>query len=94
MMPSPIGNNAKLKDIAKMTIDIKLFDFRISRSMGEHGAISGFVGIIRFIKILSFRIRLELLMILLAYFGLYSVTNASMPEESKMVVSAFATSIA
>lgn len=33
-------------------------------------------------------------MILLAYFELFSVTNASILEESKMVISAFAESIA
>ena len=32
--------------------------------------------------------------ILLAYLGLFSVTKASIPEESKMVMSAFAESIA
>ena len=51
----PVGDNAKLEDIAKMPIDIKLFDLRISRSMGRHGAIASFVGIKRFIKSLSFR---------------------------------------
>lgn len=56
----PVGNNAKLEDIAEMPIDIQLPDFRIGRSMGRHGAIGSFVGIIRFIKPLSFCICLEL----------------------------------
>lgn len=29
----PVGDNAKLEDITKMSIDVKLFDFRISRSL-------------------------------------------------------------
>ena len=28
-----IGNNAKFEDIAEMAVDIKLFDFRIGRSV-------------------------------------------------------------
>ena len=51
-----VGDNAKLEDIAKMTIDIKLFNLRISRSMGGYGAICSLVGIIRFSKSLSFGI--------------------------------------
>ena len=43
-----------------MPIDIKLLDLRISRSMGRHGAIGSLVGIIRFIKTLSFRICFKL----------------------------------
>ena len=49
----PVGDNAELEDIAKMPIDIKLLDLRIS-SMGRHGAIGSLVGIIRFIKTLTF----------------------------------------
>ena len=30
-----VGDNAKLENITKMSIDVKLFDFRISRSMGR-----------------------------------------------------------
>ena len=56
----PVCDNAKLEDIAKMSIDIKLLDLRISRSMGRHGAIGSFVGIIRFIKTLGFRICFKL----------------------------------
>ena len=48
-----VCDNAKFKDIAKMPIDIKLLDLRISRSMGRHGAIGSLIGIIRFIKTLS-----------------------------------------
>ena len=54
-----VGDNAKLEDITKMPVDIKLFDLRISRSMGRHGAIGSFVGIKRFIKSLSFRIGMD-----------------------------------
>ena len=57
----PVGDNTKLEDITKMAIDIKLFDFRISRSMGRHGAIGSFVGIVRFVKAPSFCIDLKLL---------------------------------
>ena len=49
-----------------------------------------FIGITKMpidIKLLNFIIRL-------AYFGLFLVTKASMPEESKMVMSAFSESIA
>ena len=35
----PVSNNAKLEDIAKMTIDIELLNLRISRSMRGHGSI-------------------------------------------------------
>ena len=33
----PVSDNAKLEDIAEMTIDIELFNLRISRGMGRHG---------------------------------------------------------
>ena len=56
----PIGDNAKFEDIAKMPIDIQLLNFRISRSMGRHGAVGNLIGIIRLIKALSFRIGLNL----------------------------------
>ena len=53
-------DNAKLEDIAKMPIDVQLFDFRIS-SMGRHGAIGNLIRRIRFIKALSFYICFELI---------------------------------
>ena len=56
----PVCDNAELEDVTKMSIDIKLLDLRISRSMGGHGAIGSFVGIIRFIKTLGFRICFQL----------------------------------
>ena len=55
----PIGDNAKLEDIVKMPIDIQLFDLRVSRSVGRHGAVGSFIGGIRFIKALNFRKRLN-----------------------------------
>ena len=47
----PVSNNAKFKDITKMSVDIKLFDFWICRSMRRHRAISGFIRVMRFIKV-------------------------------------------
>ena len=41
-----IGDNAKLENITKMSIDVKLFDFRISRSMRRHSTIRSFIRII------------------------------------------------
>ena len=55
-----VGNNAKLEEIVKMSIDIQLLDLGSSRSMGKSGDISSFIRIIRSIKCLSFRICLEL----------------------------------
>lgn len=56
----PIGDNAKLEDIAKMSIDIQLLDFRIGRSMGRHGSVGSLIRIVGFIKTLCFRICLKL----------------------------------
>ena len=53
-----IGNDAKLEDIAKMSIDIQLLDFRIRGSMGRHGSVGSLIRIVGFIKALSFRIGL------------------------------------
>lgn len=89
-----VGDNAELEDIAKMPIDIELLNLRISRSMRRHGTIGSFIRIIRFIKALSFRVCLKLLDYPVSILGIISVTNASIPEESKMVISAFAESIA
>ena len=80
-----VSDNAELEDIAKMPIDIELLNLRISRSMRRHGIIGSFIRIIGFIKALNFRVCLKLFD---EYLGLFSVTNASMPEESKMVISA------
>lgn len=55
-----IGNNAELEDIAKMSIDIQLLDFRIGRSMGRHGSVGSLIRIVGFIKALCFRICLKL----------------------------------
>ena|GEM_PF-6460008 len=41
-----VGDNAKLENITKMSIDVKLFDFRISRSMRRHSTIRSFIRII------------------------------------------------
>lgn len=57
----PVGDNAKLEDIAKMPIDIQLLDLRISRSMGGHRAISGFIRIIILIEVVSLSISFKLL---------------------------------
>ena len=58
-----VSDNAKLEDIAKMSIYIKLLYLRICRRMGRHGTIRGFIWIIGFIKALSFCIRLKLIKI-------------------------------
>ena len=55
-----IGNDAELEDIAKMSIDIQLLDFRIGRSMGRHGSVGSLIRIVGFIKALCFRICLKL----------------------------------
>ncbi len=46
-----VCDNAKLKNIAKVSIDVKVFDFRISRGVSWHRTISDFVGIIISVKI-------------------------------------------
>jgi hypothetical protein len=56
----PVGDNAKLEDIAKMSIDIQLLDLRISGSMGGHRAVSSFIRIIILIEVVSFCIGFEL----------------------------------
>ena len=43
-----------------MSIDEKLFDFRIGNGMRRHGTISSFVWVVRFIKTFSFGIGLQL----------------------------------
>lgn len=60
-----VGNNTKLKNIAKMSIDIQLLDLKIGRSMGGHRAIGSLIRIIWLIKTMSFRIRLKLLDVLI-----------------------------
>ena len=55
-----IGNDAELEDVAKMSIDIQLLDFRIRRSVGGHGSVGSLIRIVGFIKALSFRICLKL----------------------------------
>lgn len=45
-----VCDNSKLKDIAKVSVDVKLFDFRISRNASWHRTISDFVGVIISVK--------------------------------------------
>ena len=56
-----IGDNTELEDVAKMSIDIQLLDFRIRRSMGGHGSVGSLIRIVGFIKALSSSKRLKLL---------------------------------
>lgn len=56
-----VGDNAKLEDIAKMSIDIQLLDFRICRSMGRHRTVGSLIRIVGLIKARGFRIRFKLL---------------------------------
>src|SRR5699024_3432394 len=51
----PIGDNAKLEDVAKMSIDIQLLEFRIRRSMGRHGTVGGLIRVVGLIKAMCFR---------------------------------------
>ena len=53
-----IGYNAEFKNIAEVSIDVKLLDFGIGTSMGRHFSIGSLVGIIVFIKALSLSISL------------------------------------
>ena len=62
--------------------------------MGGHGTIGSFVGIIRFIKSLGLQMRLKLFDDSVSIFRIIRGSDSSMPEESKMVISAFAESIA
>ncbi len=57
--PKAVGNNTELEDIAKMPINIQLLNLWISRSMGRHGAVSGFIRIIILIEVVSFCIGFE-----------------------------------
>ena len=43
-----------------MAINVRLFDFRVGRSMGRHRAIGRFIRIIAVIKPHGFRVRFEL----------------------------------
>lgn len=56
-----IGNNTKLKDIAKMILDIKLFNLWICNCMWRHRTISSFIRIIMIVKVISFCIGFKLL---------------------------------
>ena len=49
-----IGNNPNLKSITEMAIDVHLFDFRISSSVGRHGAVSRFIRVVILIVIMGF----------------------------------------
>ena len=55
-----VGNDAKFEGITEMSVDVQLFNLRICRRVRRHGAIGSFVGIVRFIKALSFCISLKL----------------------------------
>ena len=55
-----ISNNAKFKDIAEMSVNVQLFDFRIGSCMGRHGTVSGLIRVITFIKALGFGISFQL----------------------------------
>ena len=89
-----IGNDAELEDVAKMSIDIQLLDFRIRRSVGGHGSVGSLIRIVGFIKSLSFRICLKLPNDPMGIFRIIFGNECFIPEESKMVISAFAESMA
>ncbi len=65
----PVCYNTKLEDITEMPIDIKLFDFRIGRSIGRHGSICSLVWIIAFIKSHGFHISFCRIYSLTDWFG-------------------------
>lgn len=61
--------------------------------MFGHSFVSGFVRIVITVKILGFGVNFKLLDDAVCYFGLFSLTKASMLEESNIVISALAESI-
>ena len=71
-----------------MSIDVHLLDCLIGSRMSWHRAISSFIRIIGIIKVMGLFESFSCLIIRLAYFGLFSVTHASMPEVSKIVMEA------
>ena len=56
----PIGDDAKLKDVAEMSVDIHLLDGRIGGGMGRHGGISGFIRVVGIIRFFCFFERFQL----------------------------------
>ena len=55
-----VCNNAEFEDIAEMPIDIELFDLRIGRSGGGHGAIGSLIRVIVPVKPIGFSIGFQL----------------------------------
>ena len=61
--------------------------------MGRHGGISGFIRVVGIIQFFAFLNAFSCLIMELAYFGLFSVTHASIPEVSNKSMAAFSASI-
>lgn len=55
-----VCDNVEFVSIKNMPVNVELFDFRISRCIGRHRAVSGFVWVIAFIKVHGFAIGFEL----------------------------------
>lgn len=79
--------------IADMSVDIHLLDCRVRSRMGRHGTISSFIRIIRIIQTFCFFKVLSCLLMRFAYLGLFSVTQASIPEVSNRAIEAFVASM-
>ena len=83
-----ICNDAKFIGVTEMSIDVHLLDCLIGSRMSGHGAISCFVRIIGIIKVMGFLKAFSCLIMRFAYLELFSVTQASIPEVSKIVMEA------
>lgn len=89
----PGCDDAEFNGITEMPVDVYLLDGRIGGGMGRHRAIGSFVRSKESSSPFAFLKVFSCLMIWFAYWGLFSVTHASIPEVSKRIMDAFSLSI-
>lgn len=85
----PVCQDAEFKGITEMTVDVYLLDGWIGGGVGRHRAVGSFIRVERVIQSIRFFEGFQLSDDMVGIFGIFSVTQASMPEVSKRSMDAF-----